>query len=164
MQRRSDRDACRRMDWGTRDHAIRWPNTTAGARAMTLTATQPRPIYLAGRGACCRCRREMPSPAGAATPAGAAYNAPEDQYEEALQAAVKAFEETRRLPAYERGRALREISNGIKARREELGRLISLEAGKPIREAPVEVDRATLTFRLGAEEAERETGGERDRG
>src|SRR6185369_6151959 len=37
----------------------------------------------------------------------------------------------------------------------ELGKLMSLEAGKPIRDALVEVDRATLTFRLGAEEAER---------
>ena len=65
---------------------------------------------------------------------------------------------TRKLPAYERGRILREISAGIKARREELGRLIALEAGKPIRDALVEVDRAVLTFRLGAEEAERMTG------
>src|SRR5438034_10347164 len=35
---------------------------------------------------------------------------------------------------------------------------MSLEAGKPIRDALVEVDRATLTFRLGAEEAERLVG------
>ena len=47
---------------------------------------------------------------------------------------------------------------GIRARREELGRLIALEAGKPIRDSLVEVDRAVLTFRLGAEEAERMTG------
>ena len=46
------------------------------------------------------------------------------------------------LPAYERGAILRNISAGIKARREELGRLIALEAGKPIRDALVEVDRA----------------------
>src|SRR6478752_1045156 len=69
-----------------------------------------------------------------------------------------AFEVTRTLPAYERGAILRNISAGIKARREELGRLIALEAGKPIRDSLVEVDRATLTFRLGAEEAERMTG------
>ena len=62
---------------------------------------------------------------------------------------------TRELPAYERGRILREISAGLKARREELGRLIALESGKPVRDALVEVDRATPTFRLGAEEAER---------
>src|SRR3712207_7001795 len=36
--------------------------------------------------------------------------------------------------------------------------LFRSEAGKPIRDALVEVDRATLTFRLGAEEAERMTG------
>jgi acyl-CoA reductase-like NAD-dependent aldehyde dehydrogenase len=53
---------------------------------------------------------------------------------------------------------LREISSGIKDRREEIGRILSLESGKPIRDALVEVDRATLTFRLGAEEAERMTG------
>src|SRR5256886_1505287 len=35
---------------------------------------------------------------------------------------------------------------------------MSLEAGKPIRDALVEVDRAVLTFRLGAEEAERMVG------
>ena len=75
-----------------------------------------------------------------------------------MTAAVAAFEQTRVLPAYERGAILRSISAGIKARREELGRLIALEAGKPIRDALVEVDRAVLTFRLGAEEAERLVG------
>jgi len=35
---------------------------------------------------------------------------------------------------------------------------LALEAGKPIRDALAEVDRATLTFRLGAEEAERMVG------
>jgi acyl-CoA reductase-like NAD-dependent aldehyde dehydrogenase len=122
---------------------------------MTLTATQPHKIYLAGTWVDSPDRLEVANPADPGTPAGATYNATEEQYEEAVTAAVAAFEHTRVLPAYERGRALREISAGIKARREELGRLLSLEAGKPIRDALVEVDRATLTFRLGAEEAER---------
>jgi len=125
---------------------------------MTLTATQPHKIYLAGRWVDSPDRLEVANPADPETPAGATYNATEEQYEEAVTAAVAAFEHTRVLPAYERGRALREISAGIKARREELGRIISLEAGKPIRDALVEVDRATLTFRLGAEEAERMVG------
>ena len=86
------------------------------------------------------------------------FNATDEQYEEAVEAAVAAFQVTRTLPAYERGRILREISAGIKARREELGRLLSTEAGKPIRDALVEVDRAVVTFRLGAEEAERMVG------
>jgi len=42
---------------------------------------------------------------------------------------------------------------------EEIGRLIAVESGKPIRDALAEVDRGILTFRIGAEEAER-IGGE----
>src|SRR5204863_9781350 len=103
-------------------------------------------------------RLEVANPAKPDQPAGATFHATPDQYEEAVQAAVAAFETTRHLPAYERGRILRDISAGIKARREELGRLIALEAGKPIRDALIEVDRAVLTFRLGAEEAERMVG------
>jgi acyl-CoA reductase-like NAD-dependent aldehyde dehydrogenase len=125
---------------------------------MTLTATQPHLIYLAGKWVDSPDRLEVANPADPHAPAGATYNATPEQYEEAVSAAVAAFEHTRTLPAYERGRALREISAGIKARREEIGRVLSLEAGKPIRDALVEVDRAVLTFRLGAEEAERMVG------
>jgi acyl-CoA reductase-like NAD-dependent aldehyde dehydrogenase len=125
---------------------------------MTVVGTKPHPIYLAGRWVDSPDLLEIANPANPAVPAGATYNATPEQYEEAVQAAVAAFEVTRKLPAYERGRILRDISTGIKGRREELGRLIALEAGKPIRDALVEVDRAALTFRLGAEEAERMTG------
>jgi glyceraldehyde-3-phosphate dehydrogenase (NADP+) len=122
------------------------------------TGTKPHPIYLAGRWVESPDVLEVVNPADASNPAGATYNATEAQYEEAVEAAVAAFQVTRTLPAYERGRILRDISAGIRARREELGRLIALEAGKPIRDALVEVDRASLTFRLGAEEAERIVG------
>ena len=125
---------------------------------MTVVGTKPHPVFLAGRWVESPDILTIVNPANAAEPAGATYNATPEQYEEAVEAAVAAFEVTRKLPAYERGRILREISAGIKARREELGRLIALEAGKPIRDALVEVDRAVLTFRLGAEEAERMTG------
>src|SRR4249919_2977896 len=126
---------------------------------MTIAAgAKPHPIFLAGRWVDSPDLLVVDNPADAETPAGSTFHATEAQYEEAVDAAVAAFEVTRKLPAYERGRILREISAGLKARREELGRLIALEAGKPIRDALVEVDRATLTFRLGAEEAERMTG------
>jgi len=126
---------------------------------MTIVAgTKPHPIFLAGRWVGSPDVLVIENPADPTTPAGSTFNATEAQYEEAVEAAVAAFEITRRLPSYERGRILREISAGIKARREELGRLMALEAGKPIRDALVEVDRAVLTFRLGAEEAERMTG------
>jgi glyceraldehyde-3-phosphate dehydrogenase (NADP+) len=123
-----------------------------------VAVTQAHPIYLAGRWVESPDTLVVDNPADPSTPAGATFNATAEQYEEAVQAAVAAFAVTRKLPAYERGRILREISAGLKARREELGRLIATEAGKPIRDALVEVDRATLTFRLGAEEAERMTG------
>jgi len=124
----------------------------------TITGTAPHPIYLAGRWVDSPEPLVIDNPARPGEPAGATYSATPEQYEEAVQAAVRAFEVTRKLPAYERGRILREISAGIKARREELGTLIAAEAGKPIRDALVEVDRAVITFRLGAEEAERMTG------
>jgi glyceraldehyde-3-phosphate dehydrogenase (NADP+) len=125
---------------------------------MATTATRPHPIFLAGRWAESDDVLEVTNPARADLPAGATYNATAEQYEEAVQGAVAAFEVTRRLPAYERAAILRSISAGIKDRREELARLLTLESGKPIRDALIEVDRATLTFRLGAEEAERLTG------
>ena len=126
---------------------------------MTVAAgTKPHPIFLAGRWVDSPDVLVVENPADPTTPAGTTYNATEAQYEEAVEAAVAAFEVTRTLPAYERGRILREISAGLKARREEIGRLIALEAGKPIRDALIEVDRAVFTFRLGAEEAERMTG------
>src|SRR5215211_5505350 len=124
----------------------------------TVTGAKPHPIYLAGRWVESPDPLEITNPARPDEPAGQTFNATPEQYEDAVEAAVAAFEETRRLPAYERGRILREISQGIRDRREELGRLIATEAGKPIRDSLVEVDRAVLTFRLGAEEAERMVG------
>jgi acyl-CoA reductase-like NAD-dependent aldehyde dehydrogenase len=124
----------------------------------TSIGAQPHPILLAGRWVDSPDVLTVSNPADAGTPAGSTYHATPEQYEAAVTAAVAGFEQTKRLPAYERGAILRSISAGIKARREELGRLMALEAGKPIRDALVEVDRATLTFRLGAEEAERMVG------
>ncbi len=124
----------------------------------TAAGTKPHPIFLAGRWVESDNPLVVTNPARPDEPAGATFNASEAQYEEAVEAAVAAFEVTRTLPAYERGAILRNISAGIKARREELGRTMALEAGKPIRDALVEVDRAVLTFRLGAEEAERMVG------
>jgi glyceraldehyde-3-phosphate dehydrogenase (NADP+) len=123
------------------------------------TGVTPHPIYLAGRWVESPDVLEIANPANPAEITGATYNATPEQYEEAVRAAEAAFAVTRKLPAYERSRILRAISDGIRARRDELGRLIALEAGKPIRDAMVEVDRAAFTFRLGAEESER-IGGE----
>ena len=125
---------------------------------MTVTATQPHPIFLAGKWVESPDLLEVANPAKPDEPAGSTYNATADQYEEAVLAAIAAFEMTRHMAAYERGAILRNISAGIRERREEIGRIMTLESGKPIRDALIEVDRAVLTFRLGAEEAERMTG------
>jgi glyceraldehyde-3-phosphate dehydrogenase (NADP+) len=121
--------------------------------------TRPHPIYLAGRWVDSRDLLVVEDPARPGEPAGATYNATPAQLEEAITAAAAAFESTRKMAAFERSAALRHISAGIEARREELGRLIARESGKPIRDALTEVDRGALTFRIGAEEAER-IGGE----
>ena len=126
---------------------------------MTTTAgIEPHPIFLAGRWVESPDVLAVDAPARPGEPAGATYHATPEQVDEAIVAAQAAFETTRTLPAYERGAILRRISEGIRARREEIGRLIAVEAGKPIRDALAETDRAVLTFRLGAEEAERMVG------
>src|SRR5580698_1552380 len=75
--------------------------------------------------------------------------------EAAIAAAVKAFGTTRRLPAFERQRVLRQIATGIHDRKEEFSRTLALEAGKPIKSARTEVERAIFTFNVAAEEATR---------
>lgn len=75
--------------------------------------------------------------------------------EAAIAAAVKAFGTTRRLPAFERQRVLRQISAAIAERKEEFARTLAQEAGKPIKGARTEVDRAVFTFNVAAEESTR---------
>src|SRR6188474_206620 len=69
----------------------------------TLTVTTPHPIYLAGRWVDSPDVLLVTNPARDEEIAGTTYQATEAQYEEAVTAAVSAFEETRRLPSYERG-------------------------------------------------------------
>ena len=75
--------------------------------------------------------------------------------EAAIAAAVKAFGTTRRLPAFERQRVLRRVAEGISKRKEEFSRVLCQEAGKPIKAARTEVERAIFTFSVAAEESTR---------
>src|SRR6186713_2255759 len=115
----------------------------------TIAGVKPHPIYLAGTWVDSPDVLDIENPARPGELAGATYLATEAQYEQAVEAAVKAFEITRVMPAYERGRILRDIASGVTARRETLAALIAAEAGKPIRDALTEVDRTALAFRLG---------------
>ncbi|MFI5255079.1 MAG: aldehyde dehydrogenase family protein [Candidatus Limnocylindrales bacterium] len=126
---------------------------------MITTELEPRPIFVGGTWATSPDPLVVRNPANDAGPAGTTYQATAEQYEEAVEAAVRAFEVTRRSAAYERSAVLRAVSEGVSARRDVLARLIALEVAKPIKDAYTEVDRTALAFRLAATEAER-IGGE----
>lgn len=124
----------------------------------TKTPAKNYPFFVAGKWVSEGRPLEVVSPYDG-SPAGVTYWATAEQLEQAIRAAVAGFETTRRLPAYERQRVLRAISDSIAARREEFARLMAMEAGKPIKTARAEVDRAVFTFAVAAEESVR-IGGE----
>jgi acyl-CoA reductase-like NAD-dependent aldehyde dehydrogenase len=62
------------------------------------------------------------------------------------------------LPRSERARILYEVSRQLKARSDELGRLLAAEAGKTLKEARGEVARAANTFAFAGDEAKRLAG------
>lgn len=90
---------------------------------------------------------------------GRTYRSNNHHLEAAIGAAVRAFETTRRIPAHERRRVLTAIADGISRKAAEFSTTMALEAGKPIKAAKAEVERAILTFTIAAEESVR-IGGE----
>jgi len=78
---------------------------------------------------------------------------------EAVNHAVASMRRTRSLPRWKRREILEDIAASLIEQKERFASLIVAEAGKPIRLARAEVDRAVLTFKTAAEEAAR-LGGE----
>jgi acyl-CoA reductase-like NAD-dependent aldehyde dehydrogenase len=74
---------------------------------------------------------------------------------QAVQAAVAAEAPMRRMPAWRRRDVLRHCVTRFEQRRAELAEALCREAGKPIRDARVEVTRLIETFAIAAEEATR---------
>lgn len=72
-----------------------------------------------------------------------------------LNKSKKSFEEMRGTPSYERYEALFKVSKELENRREEFARIISNEAGKPIKYSRGEARRASLTVLFSAEESKR---------
>ena len=75
--------------------------------------------------------------------------------EEAVSANVAAADACRRMPAYERAACLRRIADGMEQDIEKFTDLLAREAGKPVAQARLEMDRAVFVFRDAAEEATR---------
>ena len=86
---------------------------------------------------------------------GTTFNASREQLETAIGAAETIFPMLRAQSTFERVDLLRAFASKLKNRRDEIAHLISLEAGKPIRDAEVETDRGVFTIETAAEEAKR---------
>ncbi len=83
-----------------------------------------------------------------------AYADPET-IERGIVAAVEAFQELRRWPAWKRKGILEHVARRLGERHEEFSQVLAVEAGKPIRDARGEVTRGIDTFTLAAEESTR---------
>lgn len=75
--------------------------------------------------------------------------------ESAISSAENSSAELGQIPAYKRKDVLLAVAAKIREHREMFVRLMVLEAGKPVKAARAEVDRAVLTFTTAAEEAVR---------
>lgn len=79
-----------------------------------------------------------------------------DEARRAVDAAAAAMEKP--IPAHERARILDRVAALLEERAEEAARIISTEAGKPLKAARVEAQRAASTFTFSALEARRLAG------
>ncbi len=119
---------------------------------------QVYPIYLAGEWVETAERLENRNPYSGEL-VGLVCQAGEGEAERAVEAAVEAADEVRRLPAYRRAQILAGVAETIRRRKEELVKLMSAESGVPRFFTSIEVDRAVHTLTTAAEEAKR-LGGE----
>ena len=75
--------------------------------------------------------------------------------DDALRAAESGFRSWRRVSVNERAACLRRLAEGIRAREDEIARMVTLEMGKPLAEARAEVLATADQFEWNAEEAKR---------
>jgi len=78
-----------------------------------------------------------------------------EQVDQAISAAVKAFETTKIMSSHATASILRKAVTGMEKNRRRLVGAIVAEAGKPVTLAENEVDRSITTFTVAAEEASR---------
>jgi acyl-CoA reductase-like NAD-dependent aldehyde dehydrogenase len=112
------------------------------------------PVFLAGEWVETPAELPVTSPYDGRTVART-WLAGDTELERAADAAVAAAPVMRDLPAYKRAEILFAVSSRLAAERESIARTIAQEAGKPLRDARIETDRATMTFQVAGEEAKR---------
>jgi len=75
------------------------------------------------------------------------------EFEKAVISAVEGFKKVSSLPAYRRSKILQNTSELIEKNRDEIARIICLEAGKAWKHSLLEVERSVQTFKFASEEA-----------
>jgi len=121
-----------------------------------MTASRHYPFWLYGRpteGP----RREIRSPWNGSVIASIA-EAQSEHIQQAMFALQDAAGKLASLSGYQRREICRKVYEGLIARQDQFAYCIAAEAGKPIRTARAEVERATTTFRLAMEESTRVAG------
>ena len=91
-------------------------------------------------------------------PVGEVCTGRTEDMDDAIEAAVAAFDVMRRLPTHRRTDVLQRTSHLLGERKDEIARMITKESGKPIRFAKGEVSRAQITFSLAAGETRQAIG------
>jgi succinate-semialdehyde dehydrogenase/glutarate-semialdehyde dehydrogenase len=89
---------------------------------------------------------------------GQVAHASKDDLDEALEAAEKGFAVWRKVSAFDRSKVMRKAADILRSRADETARLMTLEQGKPLPEAKIEVMAAADIIDWFAEEARRAYG------
>ena len=76
-----------------------------------------------------------------------------DTFREAVRSAREGFSLISGMPAYRRSQILEETSKRIEQKKDEITRIMAMEAGKAWKHARAEVERSVQTFKFASEEA-----------
>ncbi|NOQ24851.1 MAG: aldehyde dehydrogenase family protein [Bacteroidales bacterium] len=86
---------------------------------------------------------------------GETYIAGKEQLEKAIEKALLVKKQMRDLASWQKYKILNEIADKISAKKDDLALLLAKEAGKPLKYALSEIDRAVQVFKIAAEESKR---------
>lgn len=78
--------------------------------------------------------------------------------ERAIEGAQEAYQSFKKTTAYERAEILYKVVAIMRERREELAKILTIEAAKPLSASLVELDRTIATYQFSAEAAKQSTG------